>query len=69
MSARQWFLVLAMWWAGNAGLVAAQQKTLAPVPPPTYEQKLAWMLRLEDQRIVRDPPPPVVAPPPARADR
>src|SRR5215208_3901073 len=28
----------------------------------TWEQKLAWMMRLEDQRILRDPnpPPPVV---------
>ncbi|MBI3049502.1 MAG: HEAT repeat domain-containing protein [Acidobacteria bacterium] len=59
----------------------------APVPPPqvrpeppvvTWEEKLAWMMRLEDQRILRDPNPPapvvlapatrtqpaVVAPPP-----
>ncbi len=48
----------------------------APPPPPaqpagpTYEQKIAWILRLEDQRILRDqaPPaaPPVIVPPPAR---
>ncbi|PYQ97563.1 MAG: hypothetical protein DMF97_13725 [Acidobacteria bacterium] len=48
----------------------------APPPPPaqaagpTYEQKIAWILRLEDQRILRDqaPPaaPPVMVPPPAR---
>jgi HEAT repeat protein/cyclophilin family peptidyl-prolyl cis-trans isomerase len=32
--------------------------------PPAWEQKLAWMLRLEDQRILRDPPPPVLPTPP-----
>lgn len=34
-----------------------------PVPPPvTWQQKLGWILRLEDQRILRDPnpPPPVI---------
>ena len=46
----------------------------APVKPPaapvvTTEQKMSWMLRLEDQRILRapaPPPPPVVTPPPKR---
>jgi cyclophilin family peptidyl-prolyl cis-trans isomerase/HEAT repeat protein len=37
---------------------------LAPPEPPvvTWEEKLSWMMRLEDQRILRDPnpPPPVV---------
>ncbi len=46
-----------------------------PAPPPaaviTYEQKMAWMLRLEDQRILRDPapPPPPPAPLPRRGAR
>jgi HEAT repeat protein/cyclophilin family peptidyl-prolyl cis-trans isomerase len=42
-----------------------------PVAPTvTFEQKMAWMLRLEDQRILREPPPPP-APPvvPARGTR
>ena len=26
-----------------------------PVAGPSYEQKLAWILRLEDQRMLRDP--------------
>ena len=26
---------------------------------PTFEQKMAWILRLEDQRVLRDPAPPV----------
>src|SRR5439155_58543 len=36
---------------------------------PTFEQKMAWMLRLEDHRVLRDPAPaipPVAAPPPVR---
>ncbi len=39
----------------------------APVAPPaptfSYEQKLAWILQLEDQRMLRLPQPPPVAPP------
>lgn len=55
-------------WAAASGLALAQRTPLASAPPPTYEQKLAWILRLEDQRVVRDPPPAVVAtPPPAPA--
>jgi cyclophilin family peptidyl-prolyl cis-trans isomerase/HEAT repeat protein len=36
----------------------------APAAPPKipFEQKMAWMLRLEDQRILKQPPP---TPPPA----
>ena len=40
---------------------------------PTFEQKMAWILRLEDQRVLRDPaapappaPPPLPPPIPAR---
>src|SRR5205814_5355313 len=47
-----------------------------PAPPPapagpTYEEKIASILRLEDQRVLRDPAPPVAtAPaPPARGQR
>jgi cyclophilin family peptidyl-prolyl cis-trans isomerase/HEAT repeat protein len=42
-----------------------QVQTPAAPPPVTWEQKLEWMLRLEDQRILRDPnpPPPVVLKP------
>jgi cyclophilin family peptidyl-prolyl cis-trans isomerase/HEAT repeat protein len=35
-----------------------QVQTPAAPPPVTWEQKLEWMLRLEDQRILRDPNPP-----------
>jgi cyclophilin family peptidyl-prolyl cis-trans isomerase/HEAT repeat protein len=36
-----------------------------PPPPPTvaFETKLSWILRLEDERKLRDVPPPVTAPP------
>ena len=51
----------------TAGLVAivagAAQCATVPVSPPlpTFEEKLSWILRLEDQRVLRDPIP---APPP-----
>ncbi|MQA30906.1 MAG: hypothetical protein GEU82_13910 [Luteitalea sp.] len=46
-----------------------------PAPPvvigPTFEEKIAWILRLENQRVLQDPPPAVLppAPPPVRAQR
>jgi HEAT repeat protein/cyclophilin family peptidyl-prolyl cis-trans isomerase len=44
----------------------------APVAPPvpagpTFEQKMSWILRLEDQRVLRDPAPPLPPPPAAPA--
>src|SRR4051812_12145746 len=54
-----------------AAVVAPFGCATAPVAPPTnkptpvaYERKMAWMLQLEDQRILKlpEPPPP---PPPA----
>ena len=58
----------------TAGLLASACKT-APAPKPgppaiPFEQKMAWILQLEDQRILRmEPPPapPVVAPKRGRA--
>jgi cyclophilin family peptidyl-prolyl cis-trans isomerase/HEAT repeat protein len=41
----------------------------APTPPPiTWEEKLGWIIRLEDQRILREPmpPPPAVFAPATR---
>ena len=53
-------------WALGLALVGAGCASV-PAPPPvprvvTWEDKLPWMMRLEDQRILRDPnpPPPVV---------
>lgn len=31
---------------------------IVPIPTITWEQKLGWMMRLEDQRLLRDPNPP-----------
>ena len=49
-----WFLTLALVCAGCAS---------APASPPTprvvtWEDKLSWMMRLEAQRVLRDPAPP-----------
>ena len=40
--------------------IAAAVVPPTPVSPPdiTWEEKLVWMLRLEDQRILKDPDPP-----------
>jgi HEAT repeat protein/cyclophilin family peptidyl-prolyl cis-trans isomerase len=38
----------------------------APAGPP-FEQKMSWILRLEDQRVLRDPAPVVAPPAPAPA--
>src|SRR5262245_28721655 len=52
-----------------AAAACASAPPVAPVAPrpagPTYEQKMSWILRLEDQRVLRDPAPVVLpAPPP-----
>jgi len=41
----------------SAGPAAAQARTPQPLPL-TFEQKMAWMLQLEDQRVLRAPAPP-----------
>ena len=55
----------------TASVIMACGCASTPPPPPpapviTYEQRLAWILRLEDQRQLRDPalpaPAPVAAP-------
>ena len=52
-------------------LLASACASAPPAPPPAaapagppFEQKMAWILRLEDQRMLRDPAPPVAPPPP-----
>ena len=66
-------IIRAMRWALGIGLLAvagcATVPPAAPVPPVvTWEEKLGWMMRLEDQRLLRDPnpPPPVVLAPATR---
>ena len=49
-------------WALGLALVGVGCASV-PAPPPvprvvTWEDKLPWMMRLEDQRILRDPNPP-----------
>jgi HEAT repeat protein/cyclophilin family peptidyl-prolyl cis-trans isomerase len=40
----------------------------APAPPgPSFEQKMSWILRLEDQRVLHDPAPQVPPAPPVAA--
>jgi HEAT repeat protein/cyclophilin family peptidyl-prolyl cis-trans isomerase len=43
---------------------AAPPVKAAPVVTTTFEEKISWILRLEDQRALRDPAP-IVPPPPA----
>ena len=42
-----------------------------PPPPPVvpFETKMAWIIRLEDQRMLRDPAAPIPPPPPAKSGR
>ena len=61
-------------WSGAATIVlaalSAHACASAPVAPPAkvatvpVEQKMAWMLQLEDQRILKLPEPPPPPPPP-----
>ncbi len=61
--------------AGTCVLLMAICATIAAaapppvVPAPTWAQKLSWILKLEDQRILREVPPPPPAPPPAEKGR
>jgi HEAT repeat protein/cyclophilin family peptidyl-prolyl cis-trans isomerase len=54
-------------------LAAAACKSVPVVPPatkpagPPFEQKMSWILRLEDQRLLHDPVPPPAPPPPPPA--
>jgi HEAT repeat protein/cyclophilin family peptidyl-prolyl cis-trans isomerase len=58
--------------AAAACLIAAACASAPPAPAPskpnqtgpTFEQKIASILRLEDQRMLRDPAPPPAPPPP-----
>ena len=53
--------------------VSVRQRAAGAAPPkpagPTFEQKMAWILRLEDQRMLRDPRAAVAPPPPPVAAR
>jgi HEAT repeat protein/cyclophilin family peptidyl-prolyl cis-trans isomerase len=54
------------------GVLGGACATVPPVvvaPVTTYEQKIAWILQLEDRRILREAPPPVPVPVTARGKR
>jgi HEAT repeat protein/cyclophilin family peptidyl-prolyl cis-trans isomerase len=53
------------------GAVACKTEQIVLPPPPTtmivgptFDQKMAWILRFEDQRVLRDPATPEPSPPP-----
>jgi len=52
--------------AAACGSATVAPPKIVPAAPsgPTFEQKMASVLRLEDQRVLRDPAPPVPPPPP-----
>ncbi|MBI2188196.1 MAG: HEAT repeat domain-containing protein [Acidobacteria bacterium] len=67
-SIRHWALGLAVATGGCATVPAPAPR---PEPPAlTWEDKLGWMMRLEDERLLRDPnpPPPVVLAPATRTE-
>src|SRR5688572_27992833 len=53
-------LAMAALWAAGCATSAPPAPVVAPAVP--LDQKMAWMLQLEDQRILKLPEPP--APPP-----
>jgi len=52
-----------------SGCATAPPPLIVPPPPVIpFETKLAWILRLEDSRIIREAAPPVMPPAPVAAD-
>ena len=51
---------------GLASACASVPTATTPVKPagPTFEEKMAWILRLEDQRVLRDTAPTITPAPP-----
>src|SRR5688572_5411402 len=54
--------------AATMGIAGASCKTVPPPKPPTtsFEQKMTWILQLEDQRSLRMPAPVTIPAPPTR---
>ncbi len=59
---KRFTLIVALLASACASAPPAATPTVKP-EGPTREQKMSWILRLEDQRVLHDPAP-VVAPPP-----
>jgi cyclophilin family peptidyl-prolyl cis-trans isomerase/HEAT repeat protein len=59
--------------AGALAVSIASACATPPPPPPaptiSFEQKMAWILQLEDQRLLRLPPPPVAVEVPVNQGR
>src|SRR4030095_17267259 len=53
-------IALSLFLFASACASAPPAPNAATVKPPliTWEEKLGWILRLEDQRLIRDPNPP-----------
>jgi cyclophilin family peptidyl-prolyl cis-trans isomerase/HEAT repeat protein len=61
MRQTQHVLVLAI--AATLGSISGCASAPPPAPPPiSYEQKMAWILQLEDQRLLALPDPPAAVP-------
>ena len=61
------FVLVLLIGAGAAGCASAPVRPQAPAVP--FEQKMAWMLQLEDQRILAEPEPPPAPQPEGRRGR
>ncbi len=53
------------WFVSSLGLIAAfaaagcdTAPVVTPAPPVTFDEKVSWILRLENQRVLRDSPEP-----------
>ena len=64
-----WRLMTAALALVAAGCASAPPAAPARPAGPAFEQKMSWILRLEDQRVLRDPAPIVAPPPPVVAGR
>ena len=72
---KAWAFIIAILSAACASAPTTAAVPASPSAPPdipvvTWEQKLGWILRLEDQRQLRDPyaPPPVILRPATRTE-
>ena len=57
---RRYLVIAPVLFGGGLVVGCASAPKVVPPPPISIEQKMGWMLRLEDRRVLRDPPPPPV---------
>lgn len=67
----RWTIALGVALAAVIDLGCASAPPAPPAAPagPTFEQKMAWILRLEDRRVLRDPAPAILPPAPPPVTR